>query len=295
MHRIQNALALAVVAAATLGSCAVLRAGSYATEVFMREGDPALAQAALPTMMKASEALQLADPQNEGKALTTATLYVMYANAFLDGEAFILPDEEYERKRELSLRAKALYLRATALLVPAVERRYPGFFAVDFGDPGKAAPALAKFSKKDAGFLYWSAAAILSAFASDPMDFETAGLMAGALALFERALALDPDWNGGSLHELGITVYGSLPADLGGSKEKAKAEFDAAVAATGGASPGPYVSYASSVCVALGDAEGFESSLKKALSLEDRPGSALMDSLARRKARRLLADTALYF
>ncbi|PKL26423.1 MAG: hypothetical protein CVV47_00380 [Spirochaetae bacterium HGW-Spirochaetae-3] len=283
----RRSIALTLSSLVFLGSCALLKAGDYASAAFMRENDPELAEAAFPAMIKASEALSLADPGDDGKAVMTASLYVMYANAFLDGRAFALPDDAYEEKRALSLRAVSLYRRAAILLVPRVEKRAPGIF----GDGA----SLSRFGRDDVPLLYWTAAAVLSAFAGDPVDFDNAARVGGAVAIFEKARALDPGWNGGAIDELAITIYGSLPRDLGGDPEKAVAAFAAAKAATDSASPGPYVAYAYSVCVAAGDAEGFASALETALELDGRPGSALMDALARRKASRLLADAATYF
>lgn len=279
----------------TLSSCVLFKAGDLATEAFMREGDPALAAAALPTMMKASEALLLANPGKESMALTTASLYVMYANAFLDGEAFLLPDEDYEQRLTLSKRAVSLYLRASTLLIPCIERRAPAAFDSRKAVTGAQKDTLSRFSRKDVPLLNWTASAILAAFAGDPMNFENAARISGALALFERARSLDPEWNGGSLQELAITIYGSLPGDLGGDLGKAEEAYSLALASTDSSSPGAFVAYAATVCVSKGDRDGFAASLNKALRLEDRPESALMDSLARRKARRLLDDIDLYF
>jgi len=278
-----------------VSACTIIKAGSYATDVFMMESDPLLAAAALPTMMKASEALYLADPNNEAKALTNASLYVMYANAFIESEAFLLPDDQFEARYAMSVRANALYRRASTILVPFVDKKAPGTFSDTGAGKQTAHTTLGRLGKKDVPLMYWTAAAILAAFASDPMDFDNAALVDGALAVFEKARELDPGWNGGALHELAITLYGSLPADLGGNPDKAIAAFKEAVQATGASSPGPYVSYAASVCVAKGDKEGFVNALETALSLEGRPESALMDTLARRKAERLIADLILYF
>jgi predicted anti-sigma-YlaC factor YlaD len=261
----------------------------------MRESDPLLAAAALPTMMKASEALLLADPGNESKALTSASLYVMYANAFIESEAFLLPDDQFEARHAMSVRANALYRRASAILIPFIEKKAPGTFSAAKSDALSSKGTTGRLGKKDVPLMYWTAAAILAAFASDPMDFDNAALADGALAVFEKARELDPGWNGGTLHELAITLYGSLPADLGGNQEKAKAAYGEALAATGSTSPGPYVSYALSVCVIAGNKEGFITALEKALSLEGRREAALMDTLAKRKAERLLADVNLYF
>jgi predicted anti-sigma-YlaC factor YlaD len=276
-------------------SCALLKAGDYATDVFMRESDPELAAAALPTMMKVSEALYLADPKSEAKALTTAQLYIMYANAFLDTEAFLLPDDQFDAKHALSVRAKALYSRATSILAPIVEKRIQGAFQADFMEDPKARISLSRMDRKDVPLLYWTSASILAAFANDPMDFDNSARAGGAIALFERARELDPDWNGGALHELAITIYGSMPAELGGDDGKARKAYEAALAATGGMSPGPYVAFALAICAKTGDAEGFTKALGTAMALASRPEMALMDSLSRRKARRLLDDLRLYF
>lgn len=282
-------LILTVLALAS--SCASLDIASYASDAFQRESDPALAAASMPTMMKVTEILLATDPGSPAKKLSTASLYVMYANLFLDGEAFFLPEDRFDERAALRSRANALYLRAAAMLVPLVEKRAPGFFA-SLDDPAKA---LGAFRKKDVPLLYWTAASVLAAFASDPMDFDNAARVSGALALFEKARALDPEWNGGALHELAITLYASLPSALGGDMDKAKAAYASALASTNGASPGPFVSYASAVCVATGDAEGFRAALEAALALPAVEARALQDTLARKKARRLLADMVLYF
>lgn len=291
--KIKTTFALAALAMSS--SCAVLKAGDYASEAFMREPDPAMAEAALPTMIKASEALSLADPKSESKAISTASLYLMYANAFLEGESFLLPDEDFDRKRSLSTRASGLYGRAFSLLSPFVEKRLPGLFALDYGPyPGSRAP-LSRFGKNDVPLLYWTAASVLAGFAADPMDFDNASRVAGALAMFERATELEPGWNGGALHELGITIYSSLPAELGGDMRKARAAFAAATANPLDRSPGAYVAYAYSICVKAGDKPAFEAALAEALSMPSRPETALMDALARRKAQKLIEDIRSYF
>jgi len=288
-------LPLALAFVASLSSCAVLRAADYATDAFMRESDPELARSALPTMMKASEALLLADPGSPQKALTTASLYIMYANAFLDGEAFLLSDDAYDQKQMLSRRANALYLRAADLLVPLVEIQAPGLFGDSPQDGRDSKVSIGRFKIKDVPLLYWTAASILGAFAGDPMNFDNASRISGALALFERARALDPGWNAGGLHALAISLYGSRPEDLGGDRDAAAAAFDLAIAASGSKAPGPYVAYATSFCVPAGDSAGFKTALETALKLDIRPESALMDALAHRKAQRLLDDMSLYF
>jgi len=292
---------LAVAAIVAMSSCAILRVGTYATDVFMEEPDPALAGAALPTMIKAAEIIRKTDPGNPSNAISVASLYVMYANAFLEGESFYLSDELYEEKAALTTRANALYLRALDLLLPLVESRSPGFLDAPFA-PGVAGPAdpavaaaLKPFGARDVPLMYWTAASILAAFGSNPLDFDNALRVGAAVALLERALELDPDWNAGSLYDLAFSAYASLPPDIGGNREKAEKAYADLVTLLGKPSAGALVAYASIICVFDGDYETWKAMLEEALAIEGGPSSRLMDALARRKAARLLMDASMYF
>ncbi len=297
-------------------SCVLFKVGTYATNALLGESDPLLAKEALPMLIKTAEILVASDANSVGNASTAASLYVLYANAFLDGEAFFVPDEEYERAGELRARARALYLRATATLVPFIDKKSPGFFARQFeiAAPSKNAveervKALKPFAKKDVGIMYFTAASIFAAFSSNPLNFDEvslgpslpranlSSLLSAAFMLMEGALALDPEYGGGMLHDFAFSVYGSLPMELGGDREKALKEYDSAVKASNGLSAGTFVAYAQLVCLPDNDAEGFLAALEKALAIgtEAAPSNALMNALARRKAQKLKADAALYF
>ncbi len=278
----------------TLNSCVVFRLGSIANEVFLGEPDYAFAGDALPAFIKVSEIQRAASPKDRDAAVTLASLYLLYGTSFLEGEAFFLPYEDYEERETLVKRARALYARSYALLAPFIEKKSPGFFSLDFQlGPGataeaskRAALALKPFSKADAPLLYYCSAAIFAGFASNPLDFDNAGRVAAAFMLLERALDLDPGYSDGAIQELAFQIYFSLPADLGGSEEKAMAAYGKALEASGGKSAGLYVNYALYICAPSGDAAGFEEYLQKALAiaLDEPSDSRLLSSLAQRKA-----------
>ncbi len=286
--------ALALGLTLTLNSCVVFRLGSIANEVFLGEPDYALAGEALPTFIKVSEIQRAANPSDRDAAVTVASLYLLYGTSFLEGEAFFLPYEDYERRETLIGRARALYARSYALLAPFIEKKAPGFFALDFQlgpDASAEASRLAEsalkpFKKGDAPLLYYCSAAIFAGFASNPLDFENAGRVAAAFTLLEKALALDPVYSKGAIQELAFQIYYSLPAELGGSEEKAMAAYAKALAASSGKSAGLYLNYALSVCAPSGDAAGFAEYIQKALAVPlDEPSDArLLTSLAQRKA-----------
>ncbi len=70
------------------------------------------------------------------------------------------------------------------------------------------------------------------------------------------------------MHEVFISFYGTAPADLGGSEEKARAEFTQAAAISRGLTAGPYVALASSVSVKNQNEGEFRDLLAKALAVD---------------------------
>jgi predicted anti-sigma-YlaC factor YlaD len=287
-----------------LSSCVVFRLGSIANEVFLGESDYAFAGEALPAFIKVSEIQHSASPNDRDAAVTLASLYLLYGTSFLEGEALFLPYEDYDRRETLIARARALYERSFVLLAPFIEKKTAGFFSMAFqlGPDATneatqlAISALKPFKKADAPLLYYCSAAIFAGFASNPLDFENAGRVAAAFTLLEKALALDPDYSNGAIQELAFQIYLSLPADLGGSKEKAMAAYDKALAVSGGKSAGLYVSYALSISAPSGDAAGFEEYLRKALALplDENAEARLLTSLAQRKAAYYLKHSEEY-
>lgn len=276
-------------------SCAVLRAASYSQQVFMREEDPQLAADALPAFMKVSEMLLAADPENQDKIVSTASLYVLYASAFIEAPAELLPAEQYRAHEKATRRATALYHRAFRLLSPALERRSPGFLAA-VGGPKEAAAA-ARFGRADVPLLYWSSAAILAAYALNPLDFQMAADLGAVPAMLARAAALDPGWDRGAIYELYFPYYASMPDYLGGSRAKAEAAYAKALAYSKGDSASLFVSRATSICIPDDDYAGFKAALERALAVDPAadPDSRLANAIAQDRARRLLAEAGTYF
>lgn len=275
-------------------SCAILGAASKVTTVFLGEEDPELAAGALPTFIKASEMLLAADPKSRDKTVTTASLYVMYASAFVDGPASYLPDDRFEERKVAADRAGALYRRAFRLLSGALERRSSGALAAaKAGDPSR----LARLRKPDVPLLYWSAASVLAAFGLNPLDFESAGNLGAAGLFLARAVELDPGWNEGAIYEIYLPYYASLPAFLGGDRNKAFEAYEKARSYSGGRSASLFVAYATSICQPDDDYPGFRAALERALAIDPdaRPEARLATVLARDKARWLLDSADRYF
>lgn len=282
-----NKMAMAAVADALTGE------GS--SDVFTADSDSQLVADALPFAIKMYEALLSANPEHQGLLNTTGSIFVMYANAFVQGPAEQLPASMYAERDAAKERSKKLYLRGLDLLYRGFELKYPGFSAA-FGK-GTLPDTLEKMKKEDVPALYWSAAAGLSAFSLNPFDMELGVRLPEFYALVQRAYELDPDFNSGALDEFLLLFHASVPENMGGDKSKIDVHFQRALEKSGGNSAGAYVSYAQAVLVPVQDSEKFKELLEKALSIDadKNPSTRLVNIISQKKARYLLDNINLFF
>ena len=256
-------------------------------DVFTRDDDPELIRDATPFALKLYESLLESVPTHVPLLISTCSGFTQYGYAFLEAEADSL--DASRRADATALRERALkhYLRGRGYCLRAIDVRF-GKGASDalLQDP---VAAIAKARKDDVPLLYWTAAswgAAISLGIDRPdlaVDFPT------VRALADRALALDPEWSRGSIHELMITLD-SLPEALGGNPARAREHFNKAVEIQKGLSPGPYVSLAVGVAVPNQDRQEYERLLKEALAIdpEKDPSNRLVTLVYQRRARVLL-------
>ncbi|MDR0455797.1 MAG: TRAP transporter TatT component family protein [Treponema sp.] len=270
--------------------------GEGSSTVFTGDSDPELIGDALPFAIKIYEALLDSTPKHQGLMQVTGSLFIMYANAYVQGPAEILPVQEWQAREEGLKRAKRLYLRGNAILYRALNQKYRGFSDAAAQEDALQA-ILKKCKKEDAGLLYWAVAGGLAAFSIDVFDFDLLARIPEWKLMIERAYELDPHYGGAALDEFFILFYGSLPELLGGDKERAKLHFQRAVEKTGGNSAGAYISYAQSICVPAHDYETFKDCLEKALAIDPDADTStrLVTIISQRKAQWMLDHAWNYF
>jgi predicted anti-sigma-YlaC factor YlaD len=288
-----------------LSSCSVNRmatkavanalTGTGSSEVFTGDPDPELVGDALPFAIKIYEALLSMQPDHRGLMLTTGSLFVMYANAFVQGPAEMLPLDRNEERKQGRERAKRFYIRGADILYDGLDKKYPGFkdaFANETLDQ-----YLAKMKKEDVPFLYWAVAGVLSAYALDVFDFDLGFRLPELNAMIHRAYELDPDFNKGALDDFFILFYAQVPEGLGGNPALVQTHFERAVEKSDGKAAGPYVSYVQSVCIPAQDYQTFRDYLEKALAIDvdADPANRLVNVLNQRKAQYLLDNEEAYF
>jgi predicted anti-sigma-YlaC factor YlaD len=269
--------------------------GEGSSDVFTGDSDPELVGDALPFAIKMYESLLSANPSHQGLLRTTGSLFVMYANAFVQGPSEMLPRTQIDGKKAAQERAKKLYLRGTALLYRGLELKYPGFAGAF--QKGTLPRLLAKMKKDDTASLYWAAAGGLSAYSLNPFDMDLGLRINEFKLLTDRAYELDPDFNSGALDDFFVLFYASVPESMGGDKSKVQKHHELALEKSGGKLAGPYVSYAQAVCIPAQDYAAFKEKLDAALAIDPDadPANRLVNVISQRKAQYLLDNAAQYF
>src|SRR5262245_15083345 len=256
-------------------------------DVFTRDDDPELIREATPFALKLYESLLESVPTHVPLLVSTCGSFTQYGYAFLEAEADSLDTSRRADATALRERALKHYLRGRGYCLRGMDARFgKGTSAALLQNPEAT---VAKAKKDDVPLLYWTAAswgAAISLGIDRPdlaVDFPT------VRALADRALALDPAWNRGAIHELMISLD-SLPEALGGNPERAREHFKMAVEIQKGLSPGPYVALATGIAVPAQDRPEFERLLKEALAIdpEKDPSNRLVTLITQRRARVLL-------
>ena len=278
-----------------LNKAADMLSSSGSSTVFTGDNDPELVGDALPFAIKFYESLLEAIPSHRGLQLTTGSLYIMYANAFLQTPADMLTDDEYKEQEFLLKRAKNLYLRGRDIILNAIDRKYPGF--TEKLNEKKYDQALKPVKKKDVPFLYWAGAGWVGAFAIDPFDMKLGLTLPRAAAMMDRVLEMDENFRDGAIHDFYILYYGSLPEYMGGSLKKARYHFEKSIVYAKGKSTSPYMSLATTVTVKEQNSREFSKLLKEVLKFDpdSSPENRLSNILNQRKARWLLEHIEDFF
>jgi len=253
--------------------------------VFETDDDLELVGDALPFSLKLVETLLAEVPDDRNLLLTAARGFTLYSYAYADFPAEQTYENDLDRGREMRERALRLYLRAAGYGFRAIETLYPGFEEALRRNPQDAVLVTnPKKRSRDVPLMYWTAAALGLAVSNAKSDAAMLARLEEVDALIARCTELDPDWDGGSLHEFQLTLAGARP----GGPERAALDqaFQSAEALREGSSAALYVSYAEAAAVPAQDVALFREMLAKAkaVAIDDYPERRLLNTLAQRRA-----------
>jgi predicted anti-sigma-YlaC factor YlaD len=283
-------LALLLLPGCSIKKIAVNKLGdalAQAGTTYSSDDDPELVGDASAFGLKTIEALLSESPRHAGLLLAAASGFTQYAFAYVQQPAELGEAKDFERAAEQRRRARRMYMRARGYGLRGLDLAVPGFEARLRAD---RQAALRGLRREHVPLLYWTGLSWFGAISLAKDDSELSADQTLAEALVARARDLDPAWEHGSIHDFYIAWEGRGES-VGGSYERARAAFDAAVGAARGRRVAPYVSYAESICVARQERAEFQRLLERALAVDvdAEPALRLSNLIYQQRARWLLS------
>lgn len=265
-------------------------------KVFERESDLEIAEQALAGNLKILEIMLDQDKDNPEILIFATQGFTAFATAFVEDKAYDFEFSNEELYRYHKLRAKRLYNRATAYGERALKIKNDGINPFSF--------KLKKFQKwierKDkewVPYIFWTALSLGAAINSDREDLGAFVRMALVVSAIEWVAKKQPNYYFASpLLFLG-TYYAGIPAVYGNNKQKAENYFNKIQKLSHNRHLMAKVYMAKYFAVQYQDETLFKKLLLEVKNAPYKywPEQSLMNSLAKRKAARLLKNSKEYF
>lgn len=279
-------IALALLTLALHTGCAALMAsatGRMADQLgaaILDQDDPETVRDGAPAYLLLVDGLIAQSPDSQALLQAGARLYGAYAAAFVD---------EPERAGTMAARAKEYGRRALCLRRRDLCAAWDGHFET-------FATAVARSRKADIPAMYAAGTAWAGWIQTHSDDWNAIAQLPRVQALMERVVDLDEGYEQGGAH-LYLGVLSTLiPAALGGRPEEGRRHFERAIALSEGRDLMAKVLFARHYARLVFDRELHDRLCREVLDADPRqPGLTLLNTLARREAKVLLAESADYF
>jgi predicted anti-sigma-YlaC factor YlaD len=248
-----------------------------------QEDDLQLAREASAFYLKFSESVLRETPSHVKLAESVSAGFTQYAYAFVAFDAEKIDSQNPQLAAQMRERAARMYARAHRHAMRALEGSSPGF-----GDALRQSDAIKhpRLTPSQVPLAYWAAASLGGWVSMSKDDPDVVADLPLSMRLAELAWQTDPTFGQGALASLMGTLEG---AKVGGSRQKAQAYFDQAIALGAGKEAGPYVAKAEGVAVPTENREQFEQLLAQALTIS-RQHRSLQNEVMRERAQWLLSN-----
>jgi hypothetical protein len=264
-----------------------------ASASFDAESDIQLARDALPGQLKTIDGFLAVRPEQPDLLELTALAYVQYAFGFLEDDLEALPPGDSPARRTLVARCTDFYDRAydMGLRHVALARKEVPRLARS-GRIDELDAALARVGKDAVPGLNWAGLGLASAINLHRDDLDRVAELPRAMALLQRAYALDPRYYNYNAPLALAVIYASQGKAVGGDPDRARKLFDEVDRGTGGKYLMGKVLFARYYATVVQDRALFESTLKQVLATPAAvwPEQRLANELAHRRAARYLAQ-----
>jgi len=242
--------------------------------------EPETIKQAIPTYLVLVSSLIRGDQDNVGLLISGSRLYSSYASVFV---------EEKNRKIVLAKRAFNYAERAICLkLTKACKARTMSYHEFEL--------MLKDFKKEDADLMFAYGSTWLGLIQANRADWNAVAELPKAKSIIARVLELDEDISNGDAHLYMGVMESLLPPAMGGKPELAKKYFERALEISNRKNLMALLMYAEKYARLLFDRELHDKLLNELLAVDDKQSKTLLiDTIARVKAKELLADADDYF
>lgn len=246
----------------------------------MNQENPEIVRAGAPAYLLLLDALVATYPDDEDYLVPAAKLYGAYASIFSD-------DEQQSRQmaeRALAYARHALCTNEEELCLALDE----SIEATDL--------ALDELDEDELALVYAYTASWTSWIQVNSSDYGAIAQLPKVKQLFTWVLSLDKNYDQGTAQIYMGVLESQLPPSLGGKPDIAKAHFEQAIKASDGKHLMAKVLYAEQYARLLFEQELHDRLLTEVISANPKAeGLTLINHLAQRQAKILLAESAEYF
>lgn len=255
-------------------------AASTLSAAVLNQSDPALVKSGLPAYLLLVDGLIRQHPDNKDLLASGAKLFALYGTDFE-------PDPE---------QAAALTQKARTYGAHALCLAYKPACHWDKLDYTAFVAQLKGVKRKDIEYLYAYAVGWLAHLQATSEDWTAVAELPWVQAALQRALALDENYDDGTLQAyLGILDTLRPPA-YGGKPAEAKKHFERAIQISHGRDLSFKVEYARRYARMVFNKQLHDRLLKEVLAAPvEAPGLTLFNALAKQEAKQLLASSGDYF
>ena len=280
---ITSAFALALLTlsgCASLVSSATSKMADNIALAIQNQDDAATVRDGAPAYLLMIDGLIEGDPKNEDLLLAGSRLYGSYTSAFVDDEA----RAQRLASKSLDYARRALCLELDSVCVASAQKLNLFEASLETTSRGNL-KAMFAYAVAWAGWIRVNSS-----------DWNAVADLARVTALFERCLELDETYDRGAAHLYLGVIKSLLPAALGGKPELARAHFDRARSLSEGENLMVNVLMAKHYARTVYNQELHDQLLTEVLSARaDYSGYTLINTLARREASELLAESVDFF
>lgn len=264
-----------------LTGCSVSNLPGNLSRAMMNQDDPAIVEAGAPAYLLLLDALILTYPYDESFLLAGSRLYGAYAGVFADNptQAKLMADKAMNYAR----RALCEYDSDACAIIDGPQER----MMRDLQD---------EFDEDDIPVLYAFAAAWAGWIQANSSDWNAIAQLGKVKTLLEFVASHDPAFDSGMVQVYLGVLESQLPPSLGGKPYLARQYFEQALEMTERKNLMAMVLYAKQYARLVFEQDLHDALLKEAIAADPQhEGLTLINRLAQRQAKALLAESADYF